>query len=109
MTDPKKINGDMKAPLHLLPSKPLIDGSYVLKLGCEKYGAYNWRNSEGVCASTYIGAIMRHLLQYKDGEDVDEESGKSHLAHILATCCILIDAEQVGKLIDDRFKIVEDC
>lgn len=100
--DPKKKAGDLKAPLHLLPTVALRETAYVLEGGADKYGVYNWRESEGVKATTYTAAIMRHLLQFTDGEDVDAESGRSHLAHIMATCSILLDAEQAGKLIDDR-------
>lgn len=109
MEDPKKEAGDLKAPLHLLPTVIMRETAHVLKLGVEKYGVYNWRESEGVKASTYTAAIMRHLTQFMDGEDVDEESGRSHLAHITATCSILLDAESVGKLIDDRVKTETVC
>lgn len=102
--DPKKQAGDQKCPLHLLPTIALRETAYVLKLGADKYGVYNWRTSDEVRASTYCAAILRHLLQFMDGEDADDESGRSHLAHILATCSILLDAGQAGKLIDDRAK-----
>ena len=102
--DPKKIAGDLKDPLHLLPTVALRQEARVLKLGADKYGIYNWRETDGVAASTYSASIMRHLLQYMDGEDADDESGMSHLAHIKATCSILLDANSVGKLIDDRMK-----
>jgi len=102
--DPKKQAGDLKHPLHLLPTVALVQTAHVLKLGADKYGVYNWRESAGVKASTYTAAIFRHLVQYMDGEDVDEESGKSPLAHIMATCSILLDADSVGNVIDDRTK-----
>ena len=100
--DPKKRAGDKKDPLHLLPTISLSATARVLKLGSDKYGPWNWRKSEGIKASTYIAAMMRHLFQFMEGEDVDDESGESHLAHIIATCCILMDAEGVGQLVDDR-------
>jgi hypothetical protein len=30
---------------------------------------------------------MRHLVAYQSGEEIDPESGKSHLAH--AQCCLI--------------------
>jgi hypothetical protein len=75
----------------------------VHKLGAEKYGAYNWRKT-GVCASTYVHAILRHLNAWRDGEDNDRESGLSHIAHIGASCNILLDAAACGRLEDDREK-----
>jgi hypothetical protein len=75
----------------------------VQKLGAEKYGPYNWRKT-GVCASTYVSAIMRHLNAWRDGEDLDPESGISHIAHIATSCNILLDAGHCGTLQDDRNK-----
>ena len=100
--DPKGYAGSLKAPLFLLPSFPLHETSWVLKFGAEKYGKFNWRENE-VCASTYRSAMQRHLDQWFDGgEDVDEETQRSHLAHVIANACILMDAAKHGTLVDDR-------
>jgi len=72
----------------------------------ERYGGYNWRHSK-VCATTYISAIMRHLDAWRDGEDNDPESGVSHIAHVAASCNILLDAQHCGKLNDDRAKLCQ--
>lgn len=106
--DPKAVSGSLKDPLQLLPTAFLRQTAHALKCGADKYGAYNWRTGEGIRASTYIGAIMRHLTQYMDGEDVDAESGQSHIAHIAAGCAILIDAERAHQLTDDRPKTETD-
>lgn len=99
--DPKGEIGETKTPLGLIPSSAMEQTAWVHKLGAKKYGAYNWRKS-GVCASTYVNAIMRHLNAWKDGETLDPESGFSHLAHIAASCNILMDADHCGTLDDDR-------
>lgn len=70
----------------------------------ERYGAFNWRKT-GVCATTYVNAILRHLNAWRDGEDLDPESGISHLAHIACGCNILLDADYCNTLQDDRNKI----
>jgi hypothetical protein len=101
--DPKGAAGNKKAPMNLLPPHALEQTSWVHKFGSERYGPYNWRVT-GVCASTYVSAIMRHLNAWRDGEDVDPESGRSHIAHIAASCNILLDAEHCGTLQDDRNK-----
>ena len=101
--DPKGAAGNKKAPMTLLPPHALEQTSWVHKLGAEKYGPYNWRVT-GVCASTYVSAIMRHLNAWRDGEDLGPESGRSHIAHIAASCNILLDAEHCGTLQDDRNK-----
>lgn len=77
--------------------------AWVHKLGAEKYGPYNWRET-GVCATTYVAAIMRHLNAWRDGEDLDPESGISHIAHVACSCNILLDAQHCNTLQDDRYR-----
>ena len=76
------------------------------KLGADKYGPFNWRLT-GVCASTYVHAILRHLNAWRNGEDTDPESGRSHIAHVACCCNILLDAAACGTLDDDRDKMPE--
>jgi hypothetical protein len=101
MNDPKLNAARSKCPMHLLPPIALREASWAHGQGAERYGPYNWRES-GVKCSTYYGAILRHLTAWADGEDSDRDSGRSHLAHIIASCNILLDAEYCGKLEDDR-------
>lgn len=69
----------------------------------KKYGPRNYRTA-GVNATTYVGAIMRHLSSWNDGEDLDPESGLSHIAHVSACCDILLDTMACGMMKDDRSK-----
>lgn len=48
-------------------------------------GAHNWRG--GISYSRLIGAALRHLFAFMRGEDLDKESGLSHLLHL--SCCIM--------------------
>ena len=54
----------------------------VLTHGAEKYGDRNWE--QGIKYSRIYAALQRHLTAFWDGEDTDQESGLSHLAH--ASC-----------------------
>ena len=99
--DPKGEAGSKKAPLWLLPHHVKMAASWVLGLGARKYGPWNWRKTR-VCASTYLSAIQRHLGAWEEREDMDPESGQSHLAHIIANCAILLDAQKHDCLEDDR-------
>jgi len=101
--DPKGQAGSLKAPLGLVPPYAMEQTAWVHKFGAERYGPWNWRET-GVCASTYVNAILRHLNAWRDGEDLDPESGITHLAHIACSANILMDAEYCGKLQDDRNK-----
>jgi hypothetical protein len=102
-TNPKDIlaQDEQRVLLHLIPSPALIETAKALMDGARKYGAYNWRE-EGVGASTYLSAAMRHLRSYLDGERDAKDSGVHHLGHAMACLAILLDAEAVGNLVDDR-------
>lgn len=99
--NPKSVHGVQKTPLHLIPPPAMIAEAEVFKLGARKYGAYNWR-IDPVSASVYQAAAMRHLLAWWEGQDIDAESGQSHLAHARACLGILLDAGHHGTLRDDR-------
>lgn len=51
----------------------------VYAMGAEKYERGNYR--KGYPAILSISALMRHLVAWQAGEDLDPESGLSHLAH----------------------------
>lgn len=100
--NPKTRYGMCKPSLALLPGPAQVAAAIVHELGAKKYGAYNWRTVPKIELMVYLNAILRHLHRYIDGEDLDEESGQSHLAHVIACCNIVIDAEHIDNLHDDR-------
>lgn len=100
-TNPKDRIGITKPPLHLVPPVAIIHEAMAFKDGAEKYGPYNWRG-ESVSASVYIAATLRHIFSWNDGEAISQDSRVHHLGHARACLAILLDAESVGKLIDDR-------
>lgn len=102
--DPKGEVGKTKPQLHLIPQASLIEQAKALQCGKVKYGERNWVQNK-VCQSTYVAAIMRHTAAFQEGEDLDPESGASHLGHIMAGCAIILDAAKAGTLVDDRVKI----
>lgn len=99
--NPKSAYGITKPPLHLVPSTALVRIAEVMKLGAAKYGPYNWRE-KSVAASVYVSAAERHLRAWFDGEGIDAESGQPHLAHACACLMILLDAQDIGRMVDDR-------
>jgi len=102
--DPKGAAGAKKCPMHLLPPVALEQIAWVMGLGASKYGPWNYIEAD-VCASTYIGALLRHWSEFAKGVDIDPESGLPHLAHIAANCAIVLTAQQQGSLVDDRPKL----
>ncbi len=97
-------------PGRLKPSASVVSPIGTLWLtaahefGVSKYSAYNWRETP-IPTRTYLDAIRRHLDEYLTGIDLASDSGLPHLAHIAASCIILLDAEHAGTLLDDRFKV----
>lgn len=99
--NPKKQFGSSKPSPQFIPPVAILEESVVMALGASKYGPFNW-NDLPVDASTYYSAAMRHLMSWFTGENIDPESGASHLAHARACLAILIDSQSSGKLIDNR-------
>jgi len=99
--DPKGAAGKAKPQLQLIP--PVFNEALAgaLAAGAEKYGPWNWRGAR-VELMTYIGAIRRHTDAVLSGEEIDPDSGVSHLGHIAASCAILLDAAAAGMLEDNR-------
>ena len=56
-----------------------------LQYGADKYDRGNWSLCQD--PERYEAACLRHMLAYHNGEYIDPESGKPHLA--LATCSLL--------------------
>lgn len=99
--NPKQAYGDKKVPLHLVPGAASAYIAMGLKDGARKYGAFNWRETN-IETMTYVGATLRHLSAFVDGEDIDPESGNPHLAHAMASLAILVDALESGCAVDNR-------
>lgn len=100
-TNPKDAIGVSKPPLSAVPGGPLFQvGAALLYGGC-KYGRHNYRPA-GVRASVYFDAVMRHLWAWWEGEDLDPDSGVTHLAHACAGLMVFMDSEMAGNHTDDR-------
>lgn len=72
----------------LLPFNELKDVVKVLMLGAKKYSPDNWKKCDDT--KRYKDALMRHVISYVSGNERDEESGLSHLAHAVCNCLFLM-------------------
>lgn len=99
--NPKTAVGATKVPLHLVPPSATHYLALALEDGAKKYTPYNWRD-KAISVSTYYAAAKRHMDAYWDGEDLATDSKVHHLAHAMACFALLLDAQSVGKLVDDR-------
>lgn len=101
-TNPKDAVGVRKVPVSVIPQPVIAELGLALLEGARKYGRHNWR-VKGVRASVYIDAVMaRHLAAWWEGEDVDADSGLSHITKAIASLVVLRDAMIQGSMVDDR-------
>ena len=70
-----------KTRLELIPTELIKGVGEVLTFGAQKYDADNWRKFKKEDHRRLVGAAMRHLEAYRNGEYLDNESGLPHLAH----------------------------
>lgn len=99
--NPKTAAGARKPRFDAIPPSALVALGAVMDLGRRKYGLFNWREFP-ITASTYLNAAERHLLEFRDGQTFDVESGVIQLGHVMACCAIVIDAMANGTVHDDR-------
>lgn len=92
-----------KPQISLVVPELLTGVAEVLTFGANKYGAYNWAG--GLRYSRVFSALMRHLWAWWGGEELDKETGLSHLSHAACNIMFLIYMGTHGKYksFDDRF------
>jgi len=100
-TNPKDAVGTKKVPFTLIPENVLGEVSLAFLEGARKYGASNWRIA-GVRASVYVDALRRHLGAWWNGEDIDKDSGLSHIVKAIACLIIIRDSMLQKNIVDDR-------
>ncbi len=100
-TNPKDSIGATKLPLSWVPESALVFLAMAFTEGGIKYGPGNWQES-GVRVSIYIDAAKRHVAKFMAGEWVDPKTGIPHLASAMACYGIILDADMLNKLTDDR-------
>lgn len=100
MSEPTKHDGN-KLPMHLISPVALEELARALRHGAEKYGERNWE--PGLQYSRLYSAVQRHLIAWWGGEDLDPETGETHVAHAFATMMMLTHfTRQVRTDLDDR-------
>lgn len=92
MANDQKIKKDEgKLRLSLVPVGIIKAIARVRMFGVKKYGSdENWKEVE---KGRYIDAMLRHILAYVEGKEVDEESGLPPLWHVACNVAFLIDLE----------------
>jgi hypothetical protein len=101
-SNPKDALGILKAPWSTVSAPVIAEVGVAMYEGARKYGRHNYRVI-GVRASVYYDAVVaRHLADWWEGEDIDEDSGLHHVTKAIAGLVVLRDAMIQNKFIDDR-------
>lgn len=100
-TNPKDAVGVKKVPMSTVPARPVLEMALGMLEGARKYGRHNYREA-GVRASVYYDATFRHLMSWWEGEDIDPDSGLSHIVKAMASLLVLRDSMLSGNWVDDR-------
>lgn len=74
----------------LMPWEAVEEINKVLEFGSKKYSSQNWRNGSGFSWTRVLSSLLRHTFAWARGEDLDKESGLSHLAHMGCNVIFLI-------------------
>lgn len=101
-TNPKDAVGTKKfRQFACVPMTVMNEVGIGMLEGARKYGRHNYRVA-GVAASVYVDAAMGHIMQWWEGEDIDPDSGLSHITKAMCSLVVLRDAMIQDMLNDDR-------
>lgn len=92
-----------KAPLATVPRAAIDEIAHVQAYGHEKYGDFhNYR--KGMEVTRNLSCALRHIRDYLNGNDADEESGRHPLGHAITRLAFVLQNIHDGTAIDDRFR-----
>src|SRR3546814_1311497 len=101
-TNPKDAVGKKKwRQFSTIPVTIIWELGVAMLEGARKYGRHNYRVA-GVRSSVYVDAAIGHITQWWEGEDLDPDTGLSHITKAMASLAVLRDAMIQGKFLDDR-------
>lgn len=73
----------------LAAPKALEEMARVLEFGATKYPSDNWRKNLPI--ESAINSLLRHVLAHANGEEIDTESGRPHLAHAAVNALMALE------------------
>lgn len=77
----------------LVPTSAMKGLAEVLTFGANKYTPNGWKTVDDA-VERYYAALQRHLVAWREGEVVDQESGLPHLSHALTNVAFLLELNQ---------------
>jgi len=95
-----------KPKLSFIPISTLYDAAHVFEFGSKKYSVNNWE--KGFNWLSVYDSLMRHMSAWRDGEDLDPESGLPHLGHAMCNMIMLSRFKETHPEMDDRYNKVSE-
>lgn len=92
-----------KPRLSLIPKSSLWAMGMGFTHGIVKHGKHRYRE-EGIDISELVDSALRHIQQFNDGEDIDKDSGNTHLGNAMCNLAMIIEVLELHPNRDDRFK-----
>ena len=91
-----------KVRLELVPAEAVEAMGRVFTHGSQKYDDWNW--AKGFPWLQPYASLMRHLMAWHRGENIDPESGLPHLDHAITNLAMLITFRERGIGQDTRYR-----
>lgn len=92
-----------KPKLSIVPKSAMFEMAKAFTYGQVKHGKHNFKENN-TPLTEILDAGLRHIYQFLDGEDYDEESQVLHLGNAMANLAMAIDMYYNRKNMDDRYK-----
>lgn len=104
-TDPNNIGKGLrfntgKTRHDLTPAFAQEQYARVLTQGAQKYAPRNWE--KGMNWSIPLASMKRHIEKFLLGEDIDQESGQYHMAHVMCNAAFILEYYKIFPQGDDR-------
>ena len=74
--------------LRYIGDEAIEESTYVFTYGASKYKSWNW--AKGSNWSIPLACAVRHCLAIYNGEEVDKESERKHIGHVVCNIFMLI-------------------
>lgn len=85
--------------------KALWGVGLVGTFGAKKYSDRGWRLVDNA-VERYLSAMLRHYLNYKNGEELDRESNLPHLSHMCWNALAVCELVQEYKVAREEMKSI---
>lgn len=89
-----------------IPIEAMYAMGEAFTYGAKKYAADNYR--EGLLVRRQIAAALRHIYQFLDEGNIDQESGCKHIGSALASLAMAAYTVEKKPEFDDRYWIKKE-